>query len=283
MKKSFYIIDSFGEKEPFSFRKVYQSALRSGASKKLALKIAQEIEKKIYPGIKTSEIFKNVKKLLQKEKPYSALRYNLKRAMRKLGPTGFPFEKFIAEVLKNNDFKVKINQYLYGACPVKYEIDFLAQKEKTIYIGECKYHSKGGEKVDLQIALSNYARFLDLKKSSIFKKLESKNFQIKAMLVTNAKFTSQAIKYAHCTKTELLGWRYPKNKGLEYLIESKNLYPITILNSFKGSLKNIFARARMMLVKDLLKEDEKSLSKKLNLPEKTINSLIKEAKILFKI
>ena len=36
MKKSFYIIDSFGEKEPFSFRKVYTSAKRVGASNLLA-------------------------------------------------------------------------------------------------------------------------------------------------------------------------------------------------------------------------------------------------------
>ena len=276
-----YVLNSLGEKEPFSLRKVYQSALRAGASKKLALRIAQKIKKEIPQNTQTSEIFEKVRKALLKEDPASALRYNLKKAMLKLGPSGFPFEKFIGEVLKSNGFEVKLNQYLLSGCQIKYEIDFLAQKGKLIYIGECKYHWRKGEKVDLKVALENWARFLDLKNSSFFRKLEKENFQIKPMIVTNAKFSQNAIKFSRCLKMELLGWRYPEDKGLEFLIESKGLYPITILTSFKSSFKEIFSKKGMMLAKDLLKEDEKVLAKKLKLPLKEILPLIKEAKILF--
>ena len=275
-----FVINSKGEKEPFSFYKVYQSAKRAGASVGLAKEIAQEIEKKIYPGIKTSEIFKKIKKLLSERHPQASIRFSLKEAMRKLGPTGFLFEKFIREILLANGFKVKINQYLQGFCLVTYEIDFLSEKRKTIYIGECKYHHLAGERVNLQVALANYARFLDIEGSSYFRKLKSKGFQIKPMLVTNTKFSKEAIRYAQCKKTELLGWRYPKNQGLEYLIEKEKLYPITILPSLKGYLKEIFVQKRMMLVKDLLETDISILSKKLNLSQKVLFPLIKEAKIL---
>jgi hypothetical protein len=274
-----YVINSQGEKEPFSFSKVLKSAKRAGASPQLAQKIAKEIEKKSYPGIPTLEIFREIKKLLRNEHPQSAIKFSLKEAMKKLGPTGFPFEKFIREIFLNNGFKVKINQYLLGRCGVSYEIDFLAQKGKIFYIGECKYHHLSGERVDLQVILANFARFLDIKNSSYFQKLRKK-FQIKPILVTKSKFTKESIKYAHCQNTELLGWRYPKNKGLEYLIEEEKLYPITILPSFRGYLKNIFAEKKILLVKDILNFTPEGLSKKLNISKNHLIPLIKEAEIL---
>jgi len=274
-----YVVNSRGERELFSSLKVLRSAKRAGASSQIAKRITQKIEKEVYPGISTSEIFRKIKKLLTEENPQSAIKFSLKEAMRKLGPTGFPFEKFIREIFLNNGFQVKINQHLLGKCKISYEIDFLAQKGKIFYIGECKYHHQSGEKVDLQVALENFSRFLDIKNSSYFRKIQEK-FQIRSILVTNTKFTSNVIKYAHCQNTELLGWRYPKDKGLEFLIEKEKLYPITILPSLKGHLKNVFAQKKILLVKDILNFTPQILSKKINIPPKSLSPLIKEAEIL---
>jgi len=282
MKNLPYVVNLKGESEPFSFQKVYRSVKRVGASKKLAKKIAQKIEKEIYPGKKTSDIFREVKKLLQQEHPQAALKFNLKEAMRRLGPTGFPFEKFVREILLSQGFEVKINQYISGFCKVLYEIDFLAKKDKTIYIGECKYHHLAGEKVDLGVILESWARFLDIKENSYFRKLQSNNFQIEPILVTNTKFTTQAIRYSKCKGIKLLGWRYPKNQGLEYLIEKEKLYPITILPSLKGHLKDIFAKSKIMLAGDLLKIPSSLLARKLKVSQKILSPLIKQAEILLK-
>ena len=103
-----YVINSRGEKEPFSLKKVYRSCRRVGASKNLAKRVSKEIEKRVYPGIKTSEIFKWVKRLLSREAPASVIRFSLKEAMRKLGPSGFDFEKYIGEIFSRNGFEVKI-------------------------------------------------------------------------------------------------------------------------------------------------------------------------------
>jgi len=269
-----YVINSIGKKEPFSLKKVYRSCRRVGASKDLARKVSKEIEKNVYSGIKTSEIFKWVSQLLSKEAPRSLIRFSLKEAMRRLGPSGFDFEKYIAEIFSKEGFEVKINQQIPGYCISSYEIDFLAKKKDLTYIGECKYHYLPGKRVDLKIALSNHARSLDISKNHSFKG------ELRNIMVTNTKFTSEVIKYAKCVGIELLGWNYPSRKGLESIIEKLKLYPITILPSFKRYFKKIFAQERMMLALDLLSDSPQNLVKKLGLPQEEIESLIEEAKVL---
>lgn len=277
-----YVINSNGEKEPFSFRKVYSSARRSGASKELAQDIARIIKKEVYSGIKTSKIFKRIKGLLQKKSPKAALRFNLKEGMKKLGPTGFPFEKYVGEILKRLDYKVKINQHLPGRCIRSYEIDFIAKKGNLIYIGECKYRNLFGDRVHSSDALSNYARFLDILKGPHFKSKKYKNSVIKTMMVANTKFTGRALDYSHCMKVNLLGWRCPPNEGLEYLIEKEKLYPITILPSLQGRLKEIFVSEKMMLAKDILRINPQKFAKKFGISQKRLYPLIKETRVLLK-
>jgi len=277
---SLYVINSKGEKELFSLQKVYRSAKRVGASKELSKKIAKVVEKESYPGIKTSEIFRKVKKLLHQKTPKAALRFNLKEGMRKLGPTGFPFEKFIGEIFKKLGFKVRINQHLPGFCLRDYEIDFLAEKGNLLYVGECKYRNFPGERVHSKDALANYARFLDILHGSFFKRKKYRNFRIKTMLVTNTKFTSRARNYSNCMGVEVLGWKLPKNRGLEYLIEKEKLYPVTVLPSLNKYLRDIFVLEKIMLVEDVLKVDPQKFSKKFKISVKYLCPLIKEAKTL---
>jgi 2-phosphoglycerate kinase len=104
--KKVKVIKFNGEEEPFSKEKVYRSARRVGAPDQLAREISRVIEKEVYPGMKTSQIFSQVKRRLKQKTPRAALRFNLKKAIRRLGPTGFPFEKYIGEVFSNQGFKV---------------------------------------------------------------------------------------------------------------------------------------------------------------------------------
>jgi hypothetical protein len=271
MKKEIFVINLRGEKEPFSFQKVYQSARNVGASKELALKIAKEIEKEAFDGISTSQIFERVFELLLKESPQSAIKFNLKKAIENLGPTGFPFEKFVAKIFEFGGFEVKTNQIIPGFC-VSYEIDFVAKKEDLVYIGECKFRQEPGGRVDLKAALANYARFLDIEKGRF---LDSK-MKYKSILVTNTKFTSEAIKYSECVGVELLGWKYPKGGGLEFLIEKNQLYPITILPSVTSQLAKELISQGIVLVRDVLEKkfEEIKVTKK--------DRIFKEAKILLK-
>jgi len=271
MKKEIFVINLRGEKEPFSFRKVYQSARNVGAPKEVALKIATTIEDEVFDGISTSQIFDRIFELLLKESFQSAIRFNLKKAMEKLGPTGFPFEKFVAKIFDFEGFETKTNQIIPGFC-VNYEIDFVAKKERLVYIGECKFRHEAGGRVDLKSALANYARFLDIQKG----KFLNSGFNYKSILVTNTKFTIEAIKYSECVGVELLGWKYPKGKGLEFLIEKNKLYPITILPSLNHQMANELISQGIVLVKDVLEEK----FEKIKIPKK--EKILKEAKILLK-
>lgn len=272
-----YVINLRGGKEPFSLAKVLKSAQRAGASKELAQRVALQIQKSIYPGIKTREIFDKVNKLLKKEDKQSSLRFSLREAMRRLGPSGFPFENYIADIFSAHRYEVFLNRKIKGKFAI-HEIDFLAKKNQVFYIGECKYRIFPGERIDLPILLAFYAKFLDLKTGGYFDSL--KNVELKPIMVTNAKFSSQAIRYANGMGIELLGWRHPFNRGLESMIEAEKLYPITILPSFKGYLIESCSRAKLMLAKDILDDSPDKIAKIINIEKNKILPLVNEAKTL---
>jgi hypothetical protein len=270
-----FVTNARGEQEPFSFRKVFTSAKRAGASSKIATEVALTIQEEMVPGMKTFEIFQKVKKILSEHDYTSAVRFNLKEAIRRLGPDGFSFEKYMASIFSKLGYRVVLNQHLKGRC-VPHEIDFVAENDSEIIIGECKYRISGGDRIDIKICLSNYATFLDLKEG-YFKNSKK---ELKMLLVTNAKFTNHSIKYAQCAGIELLGWRFPVSGGLESMIESQNLYPITILPSFKGVLTNLLATHDRMLVSDLLNANIDELSRHTGVPKSKLATLIDEAKVL---
>ena len=262
------------EKELFSIKKVFRSVKKSGGSNDLAKKISNIIKNNIYSGIKTSAIENQVSRLLKKENPKIATKFSLKRGLKRLGPSGFPFEKYIKEIFDNYGYRTKINQFITGKC-CTYEIDFLAEKDGILYIGECKYRNLIGGKVHSKDALANYARFLDISNGKF-----AKGKKLKSILVTNTRFTSKAEKYCQCVDVDVLGWKTPSSKGLEYLIEAKKLYPITILSSLNNRVMDILVHKKMMLVQDLLDKDIAKLAKITKLSKRDLLPLIKEAKIL---
>lgn len=277
--KGIFVINLKGEKELFSYKKVFQSARRAGASSALAKEIAGKIEALVYDGMETKEIFLKVKKLLRQQDKGISIRFNLKEAMRKLGPSGFPFEKYIGEIFSVHGFKVELNQNIQGKY-AEYEIDFIAQKKNLVYISECKFRHRRGERVDMSIVLAFSAKFQDIEQGNYFERF--KGCEIKPIIITNAKFSSQAKKYAKGVGIELLGWNYPDNKGLEKMIETENLYPITIFPSFNGFLVDVFSENKLMLAKDVLRFPPEKLAQKLGINEDKIIPLAQEAKDLFK-
>ncbi|MBU4501082.1 MAG: restriction endonuclease [Nanoarchaeota archaeon] len=262
---SMYVIKASGEKQKFNRKKLIQTILNAGASDKLLNKTLRKVKKESYKGIKTGEILRIILASL-KEEPGVAQRYNIKRAIMMLGPTGFPFEKFVARVLEEYGYKTRVGVVVKGKC-VAQEVDVEARKGKKKYMIECKYHNSPGKKSDLKVAMYTYARFLDVK----HKKYNQ------PWLVTNTKCTNEAEKYAGCSGLKIISWRYPKNKGLEQLLIEKGLYPITTLSSINFKTKQKLVNANIMLLKDLFRHRIPWLRIKTKLPKKVIERLKKEA------
>lgn len=270
---SVYVIKASGKKERFNPGKVRRSLLRAGSDRKTADEIIQEVEQKAYDGMSTRQVFRMVMELLDEKHPRSASCYDLKGAIMRLGPAGFPFETFLGEVLEEYGYETKLRTKLKGRCTT-HEIDIIAEEKENgkKHLIECKYHNALGTYTDLKEVLYTYARFLDLNEGG-------KDFD-SVWLSCNTRASTQARKYADCVGMRLLCWRHPKNRGLETLIEKKRLYPITVLRTLDRNSLDRLSRAGYMLARDLTDNDFHKLKSKTRLTTKKLRSIVDEAKRL---
>ena len=240
--KSINILKKNGQSEIYDENKVILSMRNSGADEDSIKKILEKLNSILYEGISTNEIFKFVYKELRKISDYSGARYNLKQAIFELSLNrdGYVFEKYIARLFEEDGYKIELNQFVSGNF-IEHEIDVSAFKKNERLMIECKHFSRFELGISIQTALYVYARFLDL----------NKKFN-KALLATNTRFSPQVIKYSQGVGLGLLGWKYPFDKSLEKLIESKKIYPITILPLSKSKIKE-YLEKDIITFQDLLK------------------------------
>ena len=128
MPETIFITKADGEQEPFDTAKLEMSLERAGASATARARIAARILHELHAGITTEEIYRHAFEMLRKEEePPIAARYSVKRAVFDLGPSGFPFEQFLAEVLRAHGWVVRTGVALNGRC-APHEVDVLAEK-----------------------------------------------------------------------------------------------------------------------------------------------------------
>ena len=269
------ILKASGMPEDFDTRKLANSLVRSGTPADVADDIAEEVAKKIVPATKTREIYRLAKKLLRQYNIAAGMRYSLKKALSELGPTGYPFEKYFARVLKGHGYSAEVNRIVNGYC-VAHEVDILAKSGSGHFVIECKYHSNGGKPTDVKIALYVHSRFSDIKKA--FELTPEHSLDVhQGWLVTNTRCTTDAIKYAECVGLRIISWRYPETGSLEKMIEDKRLYPITVLPSArKKSLEVLFAN-NFILAQDIADIDEDSFVGKSGIDHITARAIKREA------
>jgi len=261
-----YIIKASGQKERFNPKKISQTVIKAGATRDVAQQVSQIVGKKIKPGDKSEKILNLTLKSLHKY-PEIAARYDLKRAIMNLGPSGFPFEKYFARVLEEYGYKTEVGRILNGK-NITHEVDVVAKriKDKKRYMVECKYHNYLGNYTNVQTVLYVYARFLDLK-----------GFEF-PWVVTNTHCSRDALNYAKGVKMKITSWDYPKGESLQELITKKGLYPITIIREVNQKTKMSLFAAKIMMLKDLIDYDVKRLRKKTGLSEKILKGIIRGAR-----
>lgn len=284
-----WIIKASGEMEKFDANKIRRTCVRAGASKELAEKISKQVQKKAYDGISTKEVLDLTLRFLDREMPHIAARYDLKGALFRLGPAGFPFERFAAEILKEYGYQAKVHSIVSGAC-IDHEVDIIASKaieshtmaeNIKYYMIECKYHNSPGIYTGVRDVLYTYARFLDLQDG--WKVGKCQKFD-QPWLICNTKFSTEVIKYATCKNMKLTGWNYPTKNGLHELIEEKSLYPITVLRKLDFDTQMKLAESGLMLALDLVRKDIEKLQAITKIPKNKLEVLIAEAKkVCFRI
>lgn len=276
LSKDALIIKSTGEKELFDVRKLKASLSRAGASENSVGLIADHIQKEVRDGMSTGEIYAHAFSLLRRYEKPVALKYSVRRAVMELGPSGFPFEKFIAELFKARGFKAETNLLARGHC-VEHEIDVMAWTDLKLIIAEAKFHNAIGLKSDLKVALYVKSRFDDLKETLFSANGKKRTFD-EAYLITNTKFTSHAIDYAKCSGLALIGWNYPSSGNLHNMIEDFNLHPITALTALSGLEKRNLLSQGIVLSKQL---SDRSILKNAGIKDAKIDHVLQEIKELY--
>jgi hypothetical protein len=260
------VIKASGLEEKFNSKKIHRTILEAGGSGKLAHKVIDAVKNKYHEGITTEEILEIVLREL-KDYPEIYARYDLKRSIMALGPSGFPFEQFFGDILKHYGYETRVGNFMKGKI-ITHEVDIIAKKEKS-YMIECKYHNEPGTSTDLHPALYTYARFLDLRDRPDM-----------PWLVTNTKCSKDAEDYAHGVGLKITSWNFPKNESLRRLIQNKKLYPITILKTINKNVKDRLFQAKIVIAKNLLNYSIGDLIKKTGLNEKEIQKILDEIKIV---
>jgi hypothetical protein len=240
-----------GEKEVFDTKKLLGSLKRSGASEENADMVVSEILSKLYEGITTREIYNSAFKILRSLKNSNAARYSLKNAIMQLGPTGHPFEYFIGEVFASQGFKVEVGQVIKGRC-VTHEVDVIATKNNTQYLVECKFYNSHGKYANVQVPLYIKSRVDDI--VAYRKNLaEFKDTNFQGWVVTNTRFTDDALSYGQCIGLNMMGWDIPQKNSLKDIIEQTNLFPITVLTNLTKKDKAILLGKGIVLCRHILK------------------------------
>ncbi|HVZ76091.1 MAG TPA: ATP cone domain-containing protein [Candidatus Paceibacterota bacterium] len=224
-----------GTQEPFDERKLVDSLRRAGAAPDIAKGVADDIAKELHDGITTQEIYSRAFARLREHRHAIAARYSLKRAVLDFGPSGFPFESFIAELYKAEGYETRVDQIIKGKC-VEHEVDVVISRGNDIVYAEAKFHNAAGFKTDLKTVLYVKARVDDIGKG-------------RGLVVTNTKFTDKAIEYSTCAGLELLSWDYPQGRTLHERIDRAGLYPITALTTLSHNEKTALLSERIVLCK----------------------------------
>lgn len=235
-----------GEKELFISSKLDSSLARSGASPEMRSRVIAHVMRELKSGMTTDEIYRHAFEILRREEhtPVAA-RYSIKRAVFALGPSGFPFEQFLAEILRAHGWTARTGAILNGRC-ASHEVDVLAEKDGRRVGIEAKFHNEASGKTDIKDALYVHARYEDLKNAA-----EESSRVNEGWLVTNTRFTQNAIHYAQCSSLTLLAWDYPNEKGLVAMIEEAKVHPLTCLTSLTEGEKRQLLDNKIVLCKSI--------------------------------
>jgi len=272
-----WIRKTTGEKEEYQPEKIRRTCLRAGASLELTNQVIKAVTSRVRNGTSTRRILEMTLEQLGKKDSIVATKYNLKNAIFDLGPAGFAFELLVSEILKVHGYKTKIPEILYGEC-ISHEVDVVASKGDKTYMIECKFHNKAGLYTRVKDVLYIQSRFLDLKDGH-----KAKTCPIKfthAMLACNTRFSDDVTRYAKCKNIRLLSWKYPLNHGIRELLESKRLYPITVLSSGSKGIYGRLAKNGVMLCRNIVKLSIKDIQQKAGVNKAKAQKIYNEAKEL---
>ena len=254
MSKTTLIRKSSGEKEAFSQEKFEKSLRRAGADKEAVRKISIEINNWLHEGVTTKKLYRQTFRLLKKHRNGTAARYRLKKAIMELGPTGYPFEHFVGQLIRHYGFEIRVGEVVSGQC-VDHEVDVVATgNNKQIFV-ECKFYNSQGKNANVRVPLYIHSRVNDIvRKRESLPEFSKMVFQ--GWVVTNTRFTSDAVNYGKCAGLHLVSWDYPEGHSLRDMIEKEKFFPVTVLTTLNKQQKQVLFNNGIVLCRQICNQPD---------------------------
>lgn len=251
MTKKVHITKASGEGETFSRAKLMRSLRKAGASHSMAEEVWDLIEPDLEMGMSSSRLSQQAFRHLKRLRRSVAARYQLKKAIMELGPSGYPFERLMGEVFRHRGYEeVEVSKILSGRC-VQHEVDVVGNHGGKLLLVECKYRNIPGYKCDVKVPLYIHSRFEDIRH-----KRNLEPYEVEGWIATNSRFSGDAIQYAECAGLKLIGWDYPEGNGLSDWLDETRLYPLTVLTSISKAQKRYLLEHELILCRDILERPE---------------------------
>ena len=273
-KKRIKLKKRSGAREHFSIQKITRSLERAGADHSLADRVAHQVAGTVKKGETTHHVYQRAKKYLRTAHPVVGARFTLREAVKRLGPAGYDFEKYIMLLFREYGYKSHLPKILQGKC-ITHEVDVMVEKNGNRGIIECKLRKDQAIYINIKETLTAWARYMDLKDGARHGRCVKID---DVWLVTNSRFSGDSIAYGNCKKMKLLSWNTPAKMPLPAYIDAKNIYPVTILNSIQVHHLKALSRCEILLLKDLVSYDYRTLSRSTNLNKTQLEPLVTEAK-----
>lgn len=279
MARNIKVMKVSGDMEPFSRKKLMHSLERSGANPAAVDAIVREVEAKLFDGISSKMIYDLSFSLLRKRELGIAARYKLKKAMMELGPTGYPFEYFVGEIFRLQGFDVEVGQVLQGHC-VTHEVDVVATMGMEQHFIECKYYLRTGKNANVQVPLYIRSRVDDLIKERSLQP-EFAGYTFHGGIVTNTRFTSDAISFGECTGLHLMSWDYPAGNSLKEFIDREHIFPITVLTKLTLKDKQMLMDKGFVICRQIMENQD--VLEKIGMDIKKQHTVLREIRSLCQV
>jgi len=265
-----------GDLVPFDIEKLKKGLQHSGAGDHEIERVIEKLQGEIYEGITTKRIYTIAYQILYKHSHRTAGRYRLKKALQQMGPTGYPFEHFVARLFEAQGYETETGVIVQGRC-VTHEMDVIARKEGSILMGECKFHRSDNAKSDVKVSLYVHSRMQDIEaKMQADNELFNTKFQ--PMLITNTRFTEDAQEYGICSGMRLISWDFPYGKSLKDMIDKAGFHPVTSLKSLTQKEKEGLMQDGIVLCREVATKP--GCLERFRIPETRRKRVIKEAEAM---
>ncbi|MEX1099426.1 MAG: restriction endonuclease [Bacteriovoracaceae bacterium] len=254
--------------EKFSLEKYKKSIMAAGLDSEAAEKVVDEVSVDPSHYFSSAKVHQATYRALLKRSALVAANYNIVNAIYALGPSGFPFEILCAQMFQAKGFETQVGVIKKGEF-INHEVDIIARRQDVNIFCEAKFHNRKMYKNDVKVPLYVYARYLDLKRGN-------PDDDFKYALISNTKFSLDAMTYAEGVGLTLISMNHPHKDTFIDHISRYKVYPVTILLSLKKGEKRRLLDQGVVTVKQLKREHLQEAG----LQEDQIVKVMQEVKVL---